>query len=467
MPNVKAARLRAYNVGFGDCLLLMLDYDDGSLRSILIDFGSTRTPDGAPADHMDRLAGNIAEQTRGHLEMVVATHRHADHISGFGGPRSGAIIAGLQPQLVVQPWTEDPQLATGATAPAVSHHLSGHLHFVRTLAGMQAFAEGLELASLVRQSRLPPDIGSRLSFLGETNITNPAAVEALMKLGERRRYVRFGDDLETADLLPGVQIDVLGPPTLGQEPEVAHQAQVHQEFWSLAAAWPMTDDSRKRACRPGRPKSLFPQAVLPGIPYAARWLTPKIDRVQADELMSLLSIMDDVLNNTSVILLIRINDTSLLFPGDAQIENWSYALFDAPNHETIQRRLSKTNLYKVGDHGSLNATPKTLWRNFANKCADHSMPALPQEEPGTGDLITVLSTLAGQHGDPERHTEVPRQTLLTELAAHSTLRNTDDGTGTLWVDRDALVDVQIPLTHVRPQSRLTPGKQRREPIVHD
>jgi len=447
MPAVKAARLRAYNVGFGDCLLLMLDYDDESRRSILIDFGSTRKPDGAPANHMDRIATDIAEQTRGHLEMVVATHRHADHISGFGGSRSGGVIAGLHPDLVVQPWTEDPDLATDATAP-VSRALPGHLQFVRTLAGMQTFAEGLALGSILRQNRLPSEVGSRLSFLGETNIKNPEAIQALMKLGQRRKYVSFGDDLETADLIPGVEIEVLGPPTLDQAPEVAHQADVHREFWNLVAGWPMAPASDERAARarPSRPKPLFPHAVLPAIPTGAKWLTPKVDSVQATELMSLLRIMDDVLNNTSVILLIRINDTSLLFPGDAQIENWSYALFDAPNHKAIQRRLAKTTLYKVGHHGSLNATPKTLWRNFTNKCTTQSAAGTPLSVDDAGRLITVLSTLTGKHGDPEHHTEVPRQTLMTELAAHSTLKNTEDGTGTLWVDRDAWIDVQIPLT---------------------
>ena len=44
MTEVTKARLRAYNVGFGDCLLLTLSYTDNAQRSILIDFGSTRLP---------------------------------------------------------------------------------------------------------------------------------------------------------------------------------------------------------------------------------------------------------------------------------------------------------------------------------------------------------------------------------------------------------------------------------------
>jgi glyoxylase-like metal-dependent hydrolase (beta-lactamase superfamily II) len=84
MMKVLEASLRAYNVGFGDCLLLKLKYDDESTRCVLFDFGSTKLPDSAKSNHMEVIANDIANQSRGKLAIVVATHRHADHISGFG-----------------------------------------------------------------------------------------------------------------------------------------------------------------------------------------------------------------------------------------------------------------------------------------------------------------------------------------------------------------------------------------------
>src|SRR3546814_10469532 len=66
------------------------------------------------------------------------------------------------------------------------------------------------------------------------------------------------------------------------------------------------------------------------------------------------------MNNTSVILLFEVGDKHLLFPGDAQYENWMYALAQ----EGVTQRLCKVNVYKVGHHGSLNATPKDLWNGF-------------------------------------------------------------------------------------------------------
>src|SRR5262249_54071948 len=103
----------------------------------------------------------------------------------------------------------------------------------------------------------------------------------------------------------------------------------------------------------------------------------------------------------SVILLFETGGRKLLFPGDAQIENWAYALQQAG------KGLRRVDVYKVGHHGSLNGTPKSLWRLLQKR-----------------SLITVLSTLPGIHGDPLRLTEVPRSTLLRELKSKSHLLST-------------------------------------------
>ena len=91
------ARIRSYNVGFGDCFLLTFFYGDDETRNILIDFGSTKSSDFGPDGGMLEIAEKIGEHSGGKLEMVVATHRHADHISGFGG-KPGRVIAGLEPE---------------------------------------------------------------------------------------------------------------------------------------------------------------------------------------------------------------------------------------------------------------------------------------------------------------------------------------------------------------------------------
>src|SRR5262245_27923403 len=126
----RSLEIRTYQVGFGDCFLLSFFYEKKP-RHVLIDFGSTgvtprktRAPDKKPSaktkktkkksgfsfkDHMRKVAEDIQRVcgTDG-LAAVVATHRHADHINGFGTEgetgRSGEVIRALKPRVVLQPW---------------------------------------------------------------------------------------------------------------------------------------------------------------------------------------------------------------------------------------------------------------------------------------------------------------------------------------------------------------------------
>ena len=89
---VSEATLRAYNVGFGDCLLLLLRYDDDDrpVRSVLFDFGSTKLPDSRIANHMKVIAENIAESPwEGY-----ALSRGVDAPSAKPAPTRGRVAAG-------------------------------------------------------------------------------------------------------------------------------------------------------------------------------------------------------------------------------------------------------------------------------------------------------------------------------------------------------------------------------------
>jgi hypothetical protein len=135
-----------------------------------------------------------------------------------------------------------------------------------------------------------------------------------------------------------------------------------------------------------------------------------VRNLRADNMLSIVRILDKQMNNTSVILLFEIGRKLLLFPGDAQIENWRYAL-DQPK---FQKLLRKVSLYKVGHHGSRNATPRTLWKLFDAKGAANK----------EGRLKTLLSTLADVHGDADNKSEVPRDTLVAALKNNSDFQTT-------------------------------------------
>ena len=108
--------IRMYQVGFGDSFLVSVGYpgplgDGREERHVLIDFGSTRWPKGHRARYRD-IADDIAERTGGRLDVLVVTHRHKDHLAGFGDQAAANTLTGLAPDLVVGPWTEDPRLGT-------------------------------------------------------------------------------------------------------------------------------------------------------------------------------------------------------------------------------------------------------------------------------------------------------------------------------------------------------------------
>lgn len=399
------AKLFAFNVGFGDCLLLRFVYAGGENRHALIDFGSMARSEHQQGD-MEDVANKIAELCEGELDLLVATHRHKDHISGFAtkanGRGSGDIIAGLNPKLVLQPWTEDPDAAQDATRATMHGFLS-------SLDAMSSVAAAAHRFSASRAG-LSAETRRSLAFVGEDNVKNPSAVRNLIAMGQNAeheaRYLKFDDEVDLSDILPGVTLHVLGPPDLKQSDAIRTQRAKHaDEFWHLRGATAETSH------RGDAPNPLFPDLVEE-LPVYARWVAERASDVEGELLHSIVTALDRQMNNTSLILLFEAGGKKLLFPGDAQWENWEFAL----GQEKVRALLADVDLYKVGHHGSLNATPKSLWKLFRKKGGKSKK----------GRLRSMMSTLAGHHGgENDAPTEVPREPLVDELKAKSALETTE------------------------------------------
>ena len=400
--------IRAYRVGFGDCFLLTFHYKGDEKRHVLIDFGSSALPTGKKKSHLIAIAEDIKKQVGEDPFAVVASHRHSDHISGFAtakdGKGTGDIIRSCKPDMVVQPWTEDPKLPTDATAP-IKGGCSGKA-FAQSLLSIHQIASSVcEFTGQFDGSSKKPLL-RQLAFIGETNLHNLTAVRNLQTMGPNV-FAHHGSRSGIEKLLPDVRVHVLGPPTIKQSPEVKEQREEDDaEFWHLQA--------RAQAPSGGMAKPPFKVGVpLKDVPADARWFIPRVQRARMQSLLDLVRILDDVLNNTSLILLFEVGKRFLLFPGDAQIENWSYVLFSARDKKLLAK-LARTNVYKVGHHGSLNATPKSLWKLFEKKGG----------EERADRLVTILSSKKGKHGKAERGTEVPRGKLVKALQAESALVST-------------------------------------------
>lgn len=442
------ATLRSYQIGFGDCYLLSFHYPGKGAREtsrhVLIDFGTTVLPDGAPKNLRLLVAQDIQKQCKDELDVVVATHRHSDHINGFATGKGGygEVIAALNPKAVLQPWTEHPEAASDSVTGAVSHSLAPRRKFLGALNAMQdiAFLALKEINEPKARIGRSQKIAEQLHFLSLVNFKDPAnlsAIKNLQNMGKngRAHYLAYGDPLDLNDVLPGVKVRVLGPPTIEQSAGAIKQQRSEDpdEFWFKSRDWADKFEKFHEASEPAfwqlrfasgfefwrrqadlardnrrRDALLFangaPLATSALTPPHTRWFVRRMNSVRSDQLLGMVRILDNALNNTSLILLFEFGNKKLLFPGDAQIENWSYALKYAPDKESNLALLRGVNLYKVGHHGSRNATPKTLWKILTDD------GKRPKET-----LHSVVSTKADVHGDPLKKTEVPREDLIKEF----------------------------------------------------
>ena len=407
----KSVEVRSYQVGFGDCFLLSFVYSGTDKRHVLIDFGTTGLPRGKPSEHMPKVAQAIAAVVgKGNrLTAVVATHRHADHISGFATDastgKSGEIIKALRPRLVLQPWTEDPKARPNAlTAKRI---IGGEKGFVARLMNMNRLAERAQRLAASRPAWMSATARRELAFLGESNLANKSAVKNLIAMGEAggAKFLRYGGHTGLEALLPGVKVRVLGPPDLTQSKAITKQrSKDRDQFWHFV------EDAVPELPAPGEDNGAAKRGQA--VPEEARWFRDRLLSVTSQGLLEIVRQLDDQMNNTSLILLFEVGKKKLLFPGDAQFENWSYAMTEARDRKKVAELIADVDFYKVGHHGSLNATPRQwVWEAFKKKKGKK--------------LQTMMSTMPGKHGKVASKTEVPRRTLVTALESGSRLKSTN------------------------------------------
>jgi beta-lactamase superfamily II metal-dependent hydrolase len=417
--------VRMYQVGFGDCFLLTFGYpvalaDGRDKRHILIDMGSNRPPTGGTLD-FETIANDIKHHVDTTLDVVVLSHRHKDHLAGFGNDSAGAVLDALQRKLVVRAWTEDPDKHD---EPAVKA-----LRNIETISS--ALVEGLRGA---------------LGVLAARQSGNAKAVTRLdtwAKAAEAAEYLSFGMQSRIPEFVPGIRVYVLGPPLPKVAPDVIRERSWNQDQYWLTRLGLV--DKPAVASTAGVRANTSATDVSPG---PIRWIVDRLGSQHTASAMRLVHEFDKAMNNTSVILLIEAGTKRLLFGGDAQWESWEYALTKAPRaqRDEYSPLLANLDLYKVGHHGSLNATPKQslygLWKAQAAR------------ERG---MMALISTCCGvyPHGRPvpaETASRVPRLTLLESLQSVLNLYSTTD-----LGENDLYLEVAADLTNAEPFKVVSPA----------
>lgn len=407
----KAVRIRMYNVGFGDAFLVLIPAN-GKERRILFDCGSIQAAKDQPmASVVERIIEDVTDDDGvPRIDVVVATHRHKDHVSGFGNAQWNDV----EVKEVWMPWTEDPTDAEGRRIRDIQSALALALNM--SLAKPVA---GLTPVELDARNRAMDVVANALS------LTNEKEMKTLHSgfLGDpERRFLpakpkpdNNGRVLKT-EVLPGVKIHVLGP---SRERDVIRDMDPPKGESFL----------RMRA-------SLDTNTSLPPAPFAVEFrrdeyagagtfLPTDRDKIKKAGSLTDLAVavaLDKAVNGTSLMLMLEVAGTFFLFPGDAQWGTWQAAMQDPE----WQQMLKNVSFYKIGHHGSHNATP----RDFV----DEMMP----------DGICAMASTLTRTVWPD----IPRIPLLDELAKKNVNVARSDkpkAIGNTFVLDEGVIETQIPL----------------------
>jgi hypothetical protein len=394
-------RVRMYRHGLGDCFLLTLPGAGDRPFYLMIDCGVILgTAD--PGTKMEGVIRNVIETTGGHVDLLVATHEHWDHLSGFlqaadlfAAGSDGESPGKLHVHALWLAWTE-------SSADELANLLRGQRKKTERglrLALQRLRAVELEDAGAAEAERTggwtaSQQVASLLGFFGASSRKGTGdALEAVCGYARSTpRYLSPGEPPIELEGVPGIRIFVLGPPRDEKLIKKSSPSRSHSEVYEMAFG--LTPDNAffaaaldeqaaveggfselREATQPFDRKYRVPELQAKQWPFFQRfyWGAAVADRsdqswrrIDAEWLGAAAELalkLDSDTNNTSLALAIELTATGrvLLFPGDAQVGNWlswenvSWTL-DGGREVTAHDLLGRTVLYKVGHHGSHNAT---------------------------------------------------------------------------------------------------------------
>lgn len=390
-PSQSPLTVRHYCQGLGDCHLLSFPKADGSTFRMLIDCGlHTIVTDGT--NTIDKIAANIREVVGDNpIDVLVVTHEHWDHVSGFLTARD--IFKHIQFNDVWMAWTENPQ---DGLAGELDRHRQQALAALAQVSNSLARRSALSRRMTSLRERLDSMLGFYFGAKGDKLRSARDAAAGLIA-PKKPTYLEPGGLPISIKGLPDLRIYVLGPPRdramLRLEESKSEMYQLGGRIgWGLEKAlnssFAMDDEEQAWASEmapfadshghdldqvlAGSGDKEIGQFVMDHYAGPAKPTDPDADhlqdqdwrRIDADWMTiaaDLAMQLDQGVNNTSLVLAFEFISTGrvVLFPGDAQIGNWLSWATAQWNDPAIKAAdlLARTVYLKVAHHGSHNATP--------------------------------------------------------------------------------------------------------------
>jgi len=381
-----AIELHLYCHGLGDCHLLRVGSDQGD-QWIMIDCG-IHTSTAGGADRIQTVAEDVKAVTGGKLRAIVGTHEHWDHLSAFHPAQKLFREAdGWKIGEIWLAWTED---GTNAEAGKLDKY---KVEATRTLAVAKT---AIFRSNGFRDLQSP--LGAVLGFLGFNGpgrvamSTEPALARAFGLEGDRIRSARenlkalapappcYLNPGDVIDVTPEVRCYVLAPPhdskfnvldnkgltynaTAGEPLLVGLQNAIAVNYAGKELENDPTspfdgDEGERLGKAAAEPFLLNHYHNEPWRTIDNDWLMPTTELALQ---------LDNRTNNSSLVLAFEIVSSGhvLIFAADAQIGNWQswqsvvFPAKDKRPEVTGKDLLERAVFYKVGHHGSRNATMST------------------------------------------------------------------------------------------------------------
>lgn len=361
------AKVRMYRHGLGDCFLVTLPRTKGSVEKrdffILIDCGVILGTSDAKTK-MTAVVEDVLATTGGTVDLLLATHEHWDHLSGF--IQAADSFSKLKVREVWMAWTEDP-------TDGMAEKLRGERN--SALAALRLSANRMRIAG---DDDAADEVSSFLEFFGASaGSSTKDALENVRKLKNEHNQICVptycrpdSEPIAPADL-GGTRFYILGPPRDERLIRKTLPSARDPETYGLALRL-FLDHIEPGLATPG---SGQPFSALYAIPsqvanemdfFKSRYCGVeewrRIETAWLDGSAELALQLDSKTNNTSLVLAVELPDKDvLLFAADAQVGNWlswqdlEWTMADA-SKVTGPELLRRTIFYKVGHHGSHNAT---------------------------------------------------------------------------------------------------------------